>query len=226
MLTMWTGILAQDDGYGIDTIFYVIAVLILSGVTALAEKLKQKKQESKRYWKPTKIEPPGRPAHRAPPRPVQPAARREPTAPGAVPPARPVQRKVVVPRPTAQARPQPQAPAERHMQPTIRRREGKRRRAPGQRRVRPSTRKPRQDLAAQLEQRAKADTGKAQSLKAKLAEKPKPADITAAPRRPGRGLFTTVGSMKRMSIRELRRAIVLSEVLQPPLALRDLEGSN
>jgi len=220
MLGIWTGMLAQDDGgYGTE-IFYVIAVLILAGVGALAEKLKEKKQESKRHWKPTKIERPARPAHRAPPRP---AAPREPAAPGGAPPTRPVQRKVVVPRPPAQARPQPQVQPGRRMQPTIRQREGTRRAAPGQRRARPATRKPTQDLAAQLEQRAQAALRKAQPSEVSLAEKMSRAHVTATPRRRGPGLFTTVGSMKQMSIRELRKAIVLSEVLQPPLALRDLQ---
>jgi hypothetical protein len=223
MLGIWTDVLAQDDGHGTGTIFYVIAVLILSGLGALAEKLKQKKQESKRHWKPTKIEGPPRPARRAPPRPAQPAARREPAAPGSAPPARPVPRKAVVPRPPAPARPHPQVLTERQMQPTVRQQKGKRRPAPGQRRARRPTRKPTQDLVAQLEQRAEAALREGQPIEAGLAEQLSPADRTAARRRARPGLFTPARSMNRMSIRELRNAIVLSEVLQPPLALRDLQ---
>jgi len=201
---MWISILAQDDGYGTELI-YVIALLILSGIGALAEKLKQKKQqqqESRRYWKPSKIDRPERPAQHAPSRQVRPAPRREPTAPVAAPPARPVQRKVDVPRPPAQARPRPQVPAERQRQPTVRRRKATPRGVP-------EPRPPRSP-----------------SIEPGRAEQPRPAGIPAAPPRPGPGLFTPVRPKHRLGIGELRRAIVLSEVLRPPLALRDFEGPN
>ncbi len=107
------------------------------------------------------------------------------------------------------------------MQPTISQQKRKRRPAPGQRRARRPTRKPTQALVAQLEQRAKAALREGQPIETSLAERLSRADLTAAPGRARPGLFTPARSMNQMSIRELRNAIVLSEVLQPPLALRD-----
>lgn len=228
MMIQWTGLLAQDSGGGFETILWVIAVLILSGVGALSEKFKQKREESKRHWKPTEIEPPSHPTRRAPPRPSRPAAHRESPAPSA-PTSRPVSRRTAVPGAPAQVRPQPQKQKERHVQPTIRRQQEPQRQAPVRRRVRSVTRTSSStpELIAQLEQRAQLALKQAKPAGPSLAKPFHQADTKASSSqqtplsRPG--VLASVRCMNRMSVSELRRAIVLSEVLRPPLALRDIE---
>ena len=97
-----------------------------------------------------------------------------------------------------------------------------RRRVASRRRARRAVGQPTRELVAQLEQRAEAALSKKQP-EPSLAEQLSRAEMPTSPRRFGPDWLTSVRSMNRMSNRQLRQAIVLSEVLRPPLALRDIQ---
>jgi len=178
---IWSYILAQDDG-GIEGLYYVIAVLILSAVGALAEKFKQKYGETE--------EKPRRPS---PPR---------PTARPGRPPLPTEQR----PKPAAPpSRPWPRPPIRRPVQPPVAR--------PAEVAERPVKKVPREFKRYQAEvlrpaveiSETRPATEKPSPLVEVKKEKVECADI---------------GSFDDLSLQDIRRAIVLNEILGQPVALR------
>lgn len=201
-----------DNGSG--ELLYVIAVLVLAAGSAIFQKVREKMSG-----------PPDRPRPTAPttqggpqvPRPTIPQRRATPPQRPPAPPQRPpvpTQRPAIPPqarRPAVPpARPQPQRPQPRPagmpQQPPARRPQPQ---AP-QRPVQPapslkaaaSAQEDEERLAVPLEAIARA----AEAVHAPVA--------TAKPARP-------VPMVTKLSTAELRRAFILSEVLAPPLALRD-----
>lgn len=230
-------VLGRGDG---DELFYVIAVLILSAVGALADRYKKSKEKGKRDWKPTRVERPDQsePTRRTTP-PVRPsaspldpftelaekarAARRRHTASTG-------EREVILPqRPRSQVRPAPPA-ARRRSRPAVQpRTPPPAAPTPSRTPVAPgATLRPSVDVQvkktvgtglsglgeSRLKPSLTRETGEMGSLMSGLGF-----DEPRQPSRAGRSwLF---GQSGRLTAADLRRYIVLSEVLQLPLALRE-----
>lgn len=204
-----------DNGSG--ELLYVIAVLVLAAGSAIFQKLREKMSG-----------PPDRPRPTAPPtqggpqvpRPTIPQRRATPPQRPAVPPQRPpvpTQRPAIPPqtrRPAVPpARPQPQRPQPRPagmpQQPPARRPQPQ---AP-QRPARPVQPAPSLKAAASAQEDEERLAVPLEAI-ARAAEAVHAPVATAKPARP-------VPMVTKLSTAELRRAFVLSEVLAPPLALRD-----
>jgi hypothetical protein len=216
-------ILAQREGYG-QELFYIIAILILSVGSAIFQKVRQKFEEPDEGRKPEpekRIEmiderppqrraspaPPVRPARpaapmtreqprRPPVRPMPPVRERPPSRQPAPPPARPARdvgrMPPIEPRRTPAPRPAAPVPRPRPAQP-----------------ARPAA--PARSAAAEVEfvgeplrdTMQRRDDVRAAGLPAAV-ERAKPVSV----------------SLGDMSMDDLRRAIVLKEILDPPVALR------
>jgi len=222
MMAIGFGILAVDDG---AELFYVIAVLILAAVGAIVEKLKQKMGGSDA---PKRTPPVPRRADREspPPRPAAPSR----------PAARPVQRPAAPPRPA-----QRQAPAVRPAVPARPLEPGPRRPPPPASPRRPEPVEPmrRRALAesteppGRLEERQIAPVddeyelgrvSRKQLSSALLEDRPRVRQSVGGPAHPPVAPSAGqvhIGSFTGLGTAELRRAIVLYEVLGPPVALRD-----
>ena len=209
-------LLAQDHGYG--QLVYVIAILILSGLGALLEKLKNK-QEQRTTSRPKPSEPsktapeqparipqplgrveplpPQGPAH-SPPAP--PTVRREPAP---LPPPRPVQSPPLAPSPVPTLRQPPPVPR-RPVVPPPQPQKVPPRRPIGE----PKRPLPVPSVASRLQPTIQAP------------EPPRVVSQTPAQPVPAQAK-TAMGRRRRLSARELRRAVVLSEILQPPVSLRE-----
>jgi len=193
-MSIWNVILA--DGSGGKELFYVVAVLILAGLGAIADKLKPKGQEGESPAKPSpRPQARGSAPVRGPRRPEERPAR----------PARPVSRPVARPvsRPTSPPVFQREQPAIPVAPPRPQRPQSDRaRRAAAEMaalQARPVPVVDTQSRFAEMKRKTKAARARTESVT-------------------GRGGTTALG---RLSRQDLRRAIVLNEILQPPLALRE-----
>jgi hypothetical protein len=204
-------------------IIYVIALLVLAAGSAVFEKLKQKMADSKDR----------KPPDQRPSPPVRPT-RQQPSRPAA-PPPRPVQRSQPVrpARPAAPPRPvRPAAPTPHPQQPVAR----PMRPAP----QRPPARQPERPVPAQpapqahRERPGRGEVGRVtqhrvESGVEKKAKAPRQAmGKLAADRRrdhPPAMLepleTARSGSFRNIPLAEIRRAVVLNEILSAPIALRD-----
>lgn len=216
----WMSILAQSDDYG-GELFYIIAVLILVSFSALFEKFKRTmagKDEQPMKRPPAVPRRPDRPAQ--PPRPV---SRPQP------PRARPVGGETPPARPPVPARPGPAAPPRRPPAPPPRRPTPTRRRvvtdAPTpMSRAAPTPLRPVRPAERLGPARLEPEVEKSSLQVSRLAKvvETRPA---ALPQRPSVEVVPDVGSFRHLSIAEIRRAIVLSEILSPPLALRNVQST-
>ena len=225
-MTACPDILSQLDDRSSD-LFYIIAVLILAGVGAIVEKIKRKMAEPKGRG-PGRPAPPGRvsgeteeeagvdrpfifigreePAPPPPPRPARPA---QPAAasPRRAAPARPV----TVPRPTVQ-RPAAKSPPSRERS----------QRPAGQ--PSPPAATPSQQVGARRDVPYEVVPGEgvfeAEETHRVVADAPsRPASVR--PSVPAADVLD-LASFRKLSPNQLRRVIVLNEVLGLPVALRDL----
>lgn len=211
---MWASIMAVGDGGG--ELFYVIAILILGAITAIVEKVKQKMagdDAPKREPPATRRAKPGpqppRPARPQPPA-ARPADRRTPPVRPAAPaaPARPPTpaRRAAPPRPPTTRAPAPPAPT-----PQI---EETHRRLVAEAPTLQDVGEHEIGHVAQHHMETKVEKGRKPGKLTRKADR-RPA---AAPQAHTR---SSVGSFRNLTLPEVRRAIVLSEILSPPLALRD-----
>jgi translation initiation factor IF-2 len=177
-------------------LWFIIALLVIAGARALGEKLKTKTEEQ-RYKKKT---PPvkSEPGPPKPPRPAPPV-RRQPRPPA---PARPARSPVIVIAPEEGPRPQLTEPA-----PPPRAR-------PAPARPAPAVAEPSERTLVQREELKLAESKLASSPDKPLREK-KQAKIA----KPTRRKF-------RVSRKGMRKAVILSEILRPPIALRENEAFN
>jgi len=219
---MWSNLtlLVLGDGGGSDGLFYIIAVLILSALGAIVDKIKQKMGEK-----------PGPPADRKPTPPVQrrgtpvPArpARRPPTQPAEPfpggPPARPLIPDVAVEPKRRVRRPPPPRPvagppARPSGSPPV-----PRRRTPQPPRARPTRSVPPTEGSPTTITREAFEELRPFDPVASLVD---PAIAGTQPRL-RRGRKGSPVSFRQLDSNEWRRAIVLHEILGPPRAMRDLE---
>lgn len=207
-------LLAQDHGNG--QLVYVIAILILSALGALLEKLKNRReQQSTSRRKPAKP-PPSTPGQTEPmpspagrtespmhPRgpghpPLAPPTTRRGSAP--LPPPGPVQSPPLAPPPTLVGHESPSIPPHPVTPPP-----------------RPQKRPPRQPIARPKQPLAIPVASIATTLQPKVQTP----DQTRIPLQvPPVREKLMLGAKRRLTSRELRRAVVLSEILQPPVGLR------
>lgn len=192
--------LAQPDGGGGEFI-YVIAVLILSVAGALADRFK-KRQEARAEEE--------KAAAARPSRPTADTARQRPTAPPTASPSRRPAPPVVViePAPTARPagdrpRPAPRAAKRRPAKPEP---------------PTPATLGPQPVVVRRAQPAALSEDSVVSSTRIDVSRSIS-ASISQLQAQPSTAVPTQ--AMRRLSRQELRRAIVLSEVLAPPLALRD-----
>jgi len=202
-MLIFSTILAQDGGMN-EGLFYVIAVLILSVVGAVFEKIKRKMadtQEKKEKPRPKGAERPG-PAQQ--PRPAR--QKRPPVAA----PARPVAR--AEPRPTVRRPPPARAP-----------RVPKRPVHTGA----PIRVEVKEVVPETLVERIASEAGAGAEYSRPVTTKPAtegegaPGKMSALFEKRKAVAFKAVGSFRNLSKDEVRRAIVLNEILSPPLCLRD-----
>ncbi|MHC4441344.1 MAG: hypothetical protein ACYTF1_22725 [Planctomycetota bacterium] len=192
-MLIWPSILADDVEIG-EGLFYVIAVLILSIVGAVFEKFKRKMAGDQAE----KIK--AKPKPRVPARPPVRAER------PAAPPARPVvggqQRKAAARPPMVQRRPRP----------------------PQRRRPVRVEKPPAQPIPVIVKVEAEPVIPLAErpALETEKGAEPSPASEPKAPAAKKKRVIG-IGSFRNLSRDEIRRAIVLNEILGPPIALRDYE---
>ena len=197
-MTEWLNILAQDEGYD-GELFYIIAILFIGAISAIAEKFKRSREKAAQQDsspedgqgrkdsrpKPPTLEPPQSPR---PPvrsaRPVPPPMRRPPHRP---PP-------VATPRPSAL--PQPSVPPFVEEEVVV-------------------------WTPLAFEKAPPPQPEPQVSPRPRVQHKPSPKSATATKpvAVPKRGPVS-VGSFRGLSKRDIRRAVVLHEILGQPLALR------
>jgi hypothetical protein len=214
----WTLILGAGQGDGsFGQLAYIIALLVLAALGALAEKIKQKQEASKRQHGPGPTEPPGPPTMRE-----RPDVTRRYDSPV---PSQPIPRmpgpKVPVGRPVPPAAPPPRRPKKVRppapLEPEIARA------APAGERV--------TTLEVGTLTRELPRTAGAGAVAPKLAPEPMHVKPTTGPApaaaaaalKPGatEPAAALIGPVSQLASGDLRRAFVWSEILQPPLALRD-----
>ena len=224
---MWTWTLILGEGQGDNSfgqLAYIIAVLVLAALGALAEKIKHKQEAAKRQHGPGPTEPPEPPTMREAPPPMRerPDVTRRYDHPV---PGQPIPRmpgpKVPVGRPVPPAAPPVRRP--------------KKVRPPGPLEPETARASPAGERVTTLEvgtlTRELPRTTGVGAVAPKLAPEPThvkpatgpaPAAAAAAPR-PGAAepAAALIGPVTQLGGSDLRRALVWSEILQPPLALRD-----
>lgn len=248
------GLLGQDGDGG--QLIYIIAIIILSLAGWLAEKFKQKMADSPSKSRPvSRSRPPQREADREAPRPgVPPVVRRESSPPTAreVPQRRPT-RPMIPPPPGARPRPPARRPAPPPARPrpafdqyeTV----YEAPKPPPARPVPPPRPRPqpaagsppqiepqrarllaaaeadrlRKEAEARLREQQASDLGTLGTItpaapSAPSAKAAKPAATAAGPGQ--------IGDFRKMNARQWRQAIVLNEILQPPIALRGTPGGQ
>lgn len=212
-MTEWTThILADADG-GIQDLIWIVAILLLSIVGAIAEKLKRMggpKEPPEEPRSPKPIRPPEpaprpvQPQRARPQRPLPRAAETGPTRPRG-PGSRPVRPPAPPRAPMAQPVARPGTPA----------------RPPAPAPVAPPPRPAQPSLAVKDLSKVEVEG----PLLAKdliqpiTAQSPK-ATAPPAQKLPAAAIAPPVGSFRDLSLAEVRRAIVLNEILGRPLALR------
>ena len=219
----WTLILGTGDN-SFGQLAYIIALLVLAALGALAEKIKHKQEAAKRQQRPDGTEPPGPPTMREPPPPMRerPDVTRRYERPI---PSQPIPRmpgpKVPVGRPVPPAAPPVRRP--KKVRPPAPLEPETARAAPAGERV--------TTLEVGTLTRELPRTAGAGAVAPKLAPEPThvrpvtgpaPAAAIAAPK-PGatEPAAALIGPVPQLGGGDLRRAFVWSEILQPPLALRD-----
>ncbi len=206
---------------GLSGLLYVVAVIVLSIIGYAGDAIKKAAERRKDEGRPRSrsdepISPIEPEEQVRPPRPVA-RPMTPPVARGDAPrPAPPIQRPLPagMERPRPPVRPpqpptRPARPAQPQASPTLRERMAGAPRGP----ARPTTPVARQPVTPQPVPVA----GTASPSQAP----PVLADLTAPRRAPASGEALSAKSFRSLSGAELRRAIVLNEVLSPPLALRD-----
>ncbi len=191
---LWPTILGERGSDGSELI-YVIAVLILAAVGAIFEKIKRKMAEPE--------DKPGRPPV---PRGIADQHKRVRPAP----PPRPSGR-----RQPPRAWPVGQAPPPRAAAPAVRLPLETPRLVPDE-----SPRGVSRPAPAEPELRPAVEAEVIPQLVGELSRGPERRPAATPGRRPS-DLVADVGSFRKLSLAEVRRAIVLNEILSPPLALRD-----
>ncbi len=198
--------LAQSDGGGGEFI-YVIAVLILSVVGALADRFK-KRQEARAEEEQAA---PARPS-----RPTAGTAPQRPTAPPTAPPARRPAPPVVVTEPAERTRPTRTArPVGDRSRPAP---QAAKRRPAKPEPPTPTTLGPQPVVVRRAQPTALSEDSVVSSTRIDVSR-----SISTSISQPQAqaATATSTQTLRHLSRQELRRAIILSEILAPPLALRD-----
>jgi hypothetical protein len=177
MSTHWL-ILGEDNTF--TQLAYVIAVLVLAGLGAVADRVRKKQEEAKRYKRPE-----------TPKQSVPPTVTKQPEVEDWT--------EILIPKPVPRQplvrKPQPK-PKSAHPQPQA------------------VPRKP--VLARPIETAAKVE---AKPVTAPVSARP---STPAAPKTPiARPPAIMIGPVRQLAVQDLQKAFVWSEILQPPVALRD-----
>jgi len=174
MSTHWL-ILGEDDTF--TQLAYVIAVLVLAGLGAVADKVRKKQEEAKRYKRPE-----------TPEQSVPPTVTKQPEVEDWT--------EILIPKPV------PRRPPARKPEPK-----------PAHPRPQAAPRKP--VLARPIEPAAKAE---AKPVAAPVSARPP----TPAPKAPtAEPPAIMIGPVQQLAVQDLQKAFVWSEILQPPVALRE-----